>query len=83
MSVQKFIKKPIEVEAIQLAKFNIREVCEFCGVEGYTVLVEGLGFNRVVVGGLTLSPGDWVLKDVEGSFYRVSDSVFKETYEVA
>ena len=77
---QKYVKKPILVEAVQFNGHNIDEVNDFCQdafvedgwLRVYTL--EGImkASNRV---------GDYVVKGVIGEFYICEKSIFEETYE--
>ena len=77
---QKYVKKPILVEAVQFNGHNIDEVNDFCQdafvedgwLRVYTL--EGImkASNRV---------GDYVVKGVMGEFYICEKSIFEETYE--
>ena len=77
---QKYVKKPILVEALQFNGHNIDEVNDFCQdafvedgwLRVYTL--EGImkASNRV---------GDYVVKGVMGEFYICEKSIFEEIYE--
>jgi hypothetical protein len=77
-SVNKYVKKPIEVEAIQLSKDNQEEVHNFAG--------KSLTFNKygavvhTLEGEMSCEFGDYIIKGVKGEFYPCKKEIFEETY---
>ena len=79
---QKYVKKPIPVEAVQFNGHNIDEVNDFCQdafVEDGWLCVSALegimkASNKV---------GDYVVKDAMGKFYICEKGIFEEMYEEA
>ena len=61
-------KKPVTIEARLLTRENFDTVGEWAGV---------------AEGTMKACLGDWVIKGVQGEFYPVKDSIFRETYESA
>ena len=39
------------------------------------------GWIDTLEGGHTVCPGDWIIKGVQGEYYPVKASIFRETYE--
>lgn len=93
--VQKFRKKPVEIEAIQYTGENLKEVIEFTGKhpnwdkwfsswEEYETHVKN---DRNVFKILTLEgameaiPGDWIIRGVKGEHYPCKPDIFEKTYE--
>lgn len=78
MSPTKWRKKPVVIEAIQYTGTNYAELKDFCPslepsrVNPYIPTLEG---------DMTVSASDWVIKGVQGEFYPIKDSIFRETYE--
>lgn len=93
----KYRKKPIEIEAIQLAKDNIIEVMHFIGISTSTpcekaedalemyvkeiVPKEGLKI-KTLEGTMKASIGDYIIKGVNGEFYPCKPDIFVKTYEL-
>lgn len=78
----RYRKKPVEVEACQLAKGNIESVCCWCG--GQILEFEGYRFGigiRTLEGPHVARLGDWIVRGIEGEFYPVQDRIFGATYE--
>lgn len=87
-TVQKFRKRPIDVEAIQWTGDNLAELVAFTGVRGYFVPLEGDVFTAQVYDKLHDTPisvrtGDWILKGTHGEFYPCARDVFAATYTPA
>ena len=83
--MQKFVKKPVIVEAIQYNGINITEVEDFIGaklpsvwlyVEDTQLLIPTLE------GDMKVSKGDYIIKGIKGEFYPCKPDVFKNTYNV-
>ena len=79
--IKKYVKKPIEVEAIQWTGDNAREIEEFTNwracqnIYGKSMVIETLeGEMEVVV-------GDYIIKGASGECYPCKADIFKETYE--
>ena len=83
MTVKRYRKKPVVIEAIQFAedRHNEMEARDFLGDA-----FKGVG-NRMGLGIATLegsmfaAPGDYIIKGVAGEFYPCKPDIFKQTYE--
>ena len=84
MSVKKYRKKPVEIEAIQLNVHNVREVAEWCGADfGYTfgsTEPDALDIHTLE-GTMAAHIGDYIIKGVQGEFYPCKPDIFAATYE--
>ena len=85
--IKKYIKKPIEIEAIQYLGDNLKEVEDFID---QTILVytnSKVNGERGVLGIPTLegimqaSIGDYIIKGVRGEYYPCKPDIFKITYD--
>ena len=82
--MQKFRRKPIEVEAVQLTVENIGEVAKWCNG---CVKEMGRGPRQMAIdipspeGGLRALIGDWIIKGVNGEFELYWSDVFDANYE--
>lgn len=90
--MDKYIKKPIEVEALQIHG-NIEEIKEFIGENGDAYINDaawkaGADRPRTVVtihtleGDMKATDGDYIIKGVKGEFYPCRKDIFEETYEL-
>lgn len=83
--MQKFVKKPVVVEAIQYNGINITEVESFVGAKLPTVWLSVEDTQLVIPtleGDMKVSKGDYIIKGIKGEFYPCKPDVFKSTYNV-
>lgn len=79
--IKKYVKKPIEVEAIQWTGDNTTEVEKFINwracqnIYGKSMVIE------TPKGEIEALTGDYIIKDVDGEFYPCKPDIFKKTYE--
>ena len=94
---KQYRKKPVTIEAVALTPKNVREVAAWCGgrvVEEVkpsdpsdVYLALDIPTLEGVMRGETMDPsglyphGDWIIKGVNGEFYPIEASIFRETYE--
>jgi len=76
---QKFRKKPVEIEAVQLGPLNLEEVERFVG--GDLEIRNGEVIIATLEGALHASPNDWIIKGVKGEFYPCKPDIFEATYD--
>lgn len=93
--IKKYIKKPIEIEAIQLKEDNIIEVFDFLDEANYKetksteeledfnqrMLKQGYIEIETLEGIMKASFGDYIIKGVKGEFYPCKPDIFQVTYE--
>ena len=90
--MQKYIKKPIEIEAIQWTGFNLEEIKSFVGNPLIYEIFDGayqagMAPPRVEMkiktleGEMQVSVGDYIIKGVKGEFYPCKPDIFVMTYE--
>lgn len=77
----KYIKKPVEVEAIQFTGDNIeKNIKPFLGKSKYTI-----NNNSIIIstleGDMKCSKNDYIIKGVNGEFYPCKPDIFEKTYE--
>ena len=82
----KYRKKPVVIEAMQFDGGNAAEVAAWCGgkVESATCHGDGppyLVMIDTIEGRMAAGWDDFVIRGVQGEFYPIKDSVFRETYE--
>ena len=83
--MQKFVKKPVVVEAIQYNGINITEVESFVGAKLPTVWLsveETQLILSTLEGDMKVSKGDYVIKGVKGEFYPCKPDIFKQSYNI-
>ena len=92
MAVNRFRKKPVEIEAVQVTQENWQKVCDFVLQYGATpkdlgqpVAVAGPPHLGLIIhtleGDMRASIGDWIIKGVQGEYYPCKPDIFEATYE--
>ena len=80
--IKKYIKKPVEVEAVQWTGTNIDEIEKFAREHIY----EHTTIAKIAIstqeGIMVANIGDYIIKGVNGEFYPCKPDIFKKTYEV-
>lgn len=73
-------KKPITISAIQYTATpeNLLDIREFTGME---LPVSTDLVIKTLEGEMLASPGDWIIKGVNGEFYPCKPDIFAKTYE--
>ena len=90
--IKKYIKKPVEVKAIQLKEDNIIEVFDFLDGANYEKTKSTEELEDIVLGvtkqgyiqleGIMIAGfGDYIIKGVKGEFYPCKPDIFESTYE--
>lgn len=84
--MQKFVKKPVVIEAVEYNGANKEEIEAFVGKKldtVYTELKEPLELKiPTLEGDMKASKGDYIIKGIKGEFYPCKPDVFKSTYNV-
>ena len=90
--MNKYIKRPIEVEALQIHG-NVSEIKEFIGEHGDAYIDDAAwkagAYQPCTVviiytleGVMRATDGDYIIKGVKGEFYPCRKDIFEETYEL-
>ena len=83
----KFRKKPVVVEAIRYRPHkNCRAVSAFLGQPHDQKACKNGPISpkwtiHTLEGEMECSPGDWIIRGVNGEFYPVKPDIFEKTYE--
>ena len=83
--MQKFVKKPVVIEAIQYNGINITEIESFVGAKLPTVWLSVEDTQLVIPtleGDMKVSKGDYVIKGIKGEFYPCKPDIFKQSYNM-
>ena len=84
--MQKFVKKPVVIEAVEYNGANKEEIEAFIGKKLdtiYTELKEPLELKiPTLEGDMKVSKGDYVIKGVKGEFYPCKPDIFKQSYNI-
>ena len=93
--IKKYVKKPIQIEAIQLKEDNIIEVFDFLDGANYKetksseeledfsqrMLKQGYIAIRTLEGIMKANFRDYIIKGIKGEFYPCKPDIFQATYE--
>ena len=77
----KYRKKPVVVEAVQWTGENHAEMCEFIDPEVFEIIPRIGLVIHTLEGDHHASPGDYIIKGVNGEFYPCKPDIFAKTYE--
>lgn len=91
----RYVKRRVEIEAIQYWGDNLAEVLEFTGkhpswdqhfadFDAYAahVAADGQRFKIITLEGvMDAFPGDWIIRGVKGEFYPCKPDIFAATYD--
>lgn len=82
MSITKYRKRPVIIEAMRLLVSNAYEVSQWCGGEvKFVSPALPAVFIRTLEGVMRADLGDYIIKGVQGEFYPCKPEVFFATYE--
>lgn len=76
-------KKPVVVEAVQWTGENRAEMCEFIDPEVFEIIPRVGLVIHTLEGDHHASPGDYIIKGVNGELYPCKPDIFAKTYESA
>ena len=76
-------KKPVTVEAVQWTGENHAEMCDFIDPEVFEIFPRVGLVIHTLEGDHHASPGDYIIKGVNGEFYPCKPDIFAKTYESA
>ena len=76
-------KKPVVIEAVQWTGENHAEMCEFIDPEVFEIIPRVGLVIHTLEGDHHASPGDYIIKGVNGEFYPCKPDIFAKTYESA
>ena len=86
-SAMTYIKKPVEIEAVQFSRNNWNEILLFTNNTAHTLSIEKRidGIATCIIptleGEHIAKEGDWIIKGVKGEFYPCKPDIFAMTYE--
>ena len=88
MTIKKYCKKPLIIEALQLRWDTWDEMCDFIDLtgDGKTKGIMGkenaLGLDiNTLEGVMRAKEGDYIIKGIRGEMYPCREDIFNETYE--
>lgn len=81
--INKYRKKPVEIEAIQYMGVNIDEVEDFVDQKLLRLEKEnGISLGIPTLEGIMIaSIGDYIIRGISGEYYPCKPEIFKVTYD--
>jgi hypothetical protein len=79
----KCIKKPIQIEAMQLSRESVPAIQEWITSHGGQAISSAdqvCVIVKTLEGAMSAHRGDWILRGVRGEFYPCAGDIFTETY---
>ena len=80
--VQKYVKKPVEISAIQFTGQNDAECLIFCPVATDPVERGPSLIIATLEGNMRVSVSDFIIRGVNGEFYPCKPDIFEKTYKI-
>lgn len=88
MTVKRYRKKPVEIDAVQYTGHNSDEIRDLVGEDLIYSSAGMIGTTgakelhiRTLEGDMHVSQNDWVIKGVKGEFYPVKPDIFEASYD--
>lgn len=81
--IKTFVKKPVEIQAVQWNEDNYDEICNFIGYHP-TFLHGSFGpyiIIKTLEGNYHAFVGDYIIRGIKGEFYPCKPDIFEQTYE--
>lgn len=83
--VERFCKKPVVIEAVHYNDIdNRRDICLWITANGgkwANCYRDGRITIETLEGTMAATPGDWIIRGVNGEFYPCKPDIFEKSYE--
>lgn len=79
--VKTFVKKPIQVQAIQWTGDNYEELVDFVGNVMFPYSFKDEVIIETLEGEVIARRSDWIIRGINGEFYPCKPDIFEKTYE--
>ncbi len=82
--INKYRKKPVVIEAMELTYESFREAYKWLGNNAdFGAAQDGTFLNIITLEGtMSAHVGDYIIKGIKGEFYPCKSDIFKSTYEI-
>lgn len=82
MLFKKYTKKPVEISAVQLTKYNsLHIISDIVANDGDARVVSEGVLIRTLEGEMLAGYGDWIIKGTKGEYYPCKDEIFRNLHE--
>lgn len=75
-------KKPMNIQSVLATQENLSEIVDWIQANGHHAV---LGADQLIIqtmeGPFTVRQGDYVMRGIEGEFYRCDPSVYEKSYD--
>lgn len=84
----KYVKKPVVVEAVKWTGLNEKEIMEFCLGKAFFGQVSDAQQTEIrmsietLEGVMTAKIGDFIIKGIKGEFYPCKPDIFEQSYDL-
>lgn len=79
--IRAFVKKPVQVKAIQWTGDNYEELVDFVGHVMFPLSFDDEVIIETLEGAVFARKGDYIIRGVNGEFYPCKPDIFEKTYE--
>jgi hypothetical protein len=74
--------KPVEVQSVKASTDNLGQIVNWIKDEGHhAVLGDGQFIIQTMEGPFTVRPGDYVMRGIQGEFYRCDPEIYAASYD--
>jgi hypothetical protein len=83
--MKKYVKKPVEIDAMQLTESNHLDIIEWGEEHGAHMRIsndEKAVEIKTLEGTMRADIGDYVIKGIKGEFYPCKPDIFNDCYDV-
>lgn len=83
MTIKRYTKKPVTIEAMKFDGTNVSDILQFVGGGAwYSTIDKGIVIPTLE-GNHLASSGDYIIKGIKGEFYPCKPDIFSMTYDEA
>lgn len=83
--IKTYIKKPVEIQAVQWTGDNFGEIQEFRSLSDNPNAMYVLANNEIVIStresDMLASVGDFIIRGIKGEYFPCKPDIFEATYE--
>lgn len=82
--MRRYVKRPVEIEAVQWTGDNRPEIWDFCSLCYFNTDMKSGELKLMIQtleGTMEASKGDYIIKGVKGEFYPCKKDIFLLTYD--
>jgi len=81
MTPRVFRKKPVLIQAVRFDEKKGQDIARWCNARYICDAISPIIEISTLEGIMSARTGDWIVRGMQGEFYLVKDSIFRECYE--